>query len=109
VQDLQDGTWALAAAPLPGSSAAASAGLRFACLGSGAGAVLAATEAGAGSAACTRFWLYGTPSGSYALLSAGAGSFLVSSGAGELAPITGGSMDPRTTPMDGSRFELQLL
>ena len=99
LHDQEDGTWALATAVAGGAQ-------RFACLR--AGAALAATQATPGDA-CTRFWLYGTPPGSHALLSAGAGSFLTSAGAEAGAPLGGGPMDPRTAPMDGARFYLEEL
>jgi arabinoxylan arabinofuranohydrolase len=96
--DQQDGTWALGEA---------GAGGRWACLASGSGASMAASEAAPG-AACTRFWLYGTPVGSYALLSAGAGQFVAAAAGGDAAaPLAAGGLDPRTTPSDGARFFLE--
>ena len=92
--DLEDGTWAL--------STATAAGERFACKAAGA-APLAATEPAPG-APCTRFWLYGTPVGSFALLSAGAGKFLTASTAD--APILAEVDDPRIAVADGARFFL---
>ena len=94
--DLEDGTWALSA----GSSG------KFACI-NGANGSLAATADAAGDA-CTRFWLYGTPVGSYALLSAGAGSFLTAT-SNPAAPISAGSADPRQTTDDGARFFVEEL
>jgi hypothetical protein len=99
LQDLQDGTWAL------GEGAGAGAGGRWACLGSG-GSGMAASAAAPG-AACTRFWLYGTPLGSYALLSAGAGQFVAAAAGDPAAPLGAGGLDPRTTPSDGARFFLE--
>ena len=98
--DLEDGTWALTTA------AGGGGGERFACI-RGAAGPLAATAATA-SDACTRFWLYGTPVGSYALLSAGAGSFLAAS-ANPAAPIAAGAADPRLTAADGARFFIEEL
>jgi arabinoxylan arabinofuranohydrolase len=95
LSDLGDGTWAL------GSGAGAAQ--RWACLG--AAGPLAATAAAPG-AACTRFWLYGTPVGSYALLSAGAGAF-VAAAPDAATPIGAGGVDPRATPSDGARFFLE--
>ena len=98
LRDLEDGTWAL--------STATGGGERFACI-NGAAGPLAATAEAAGDA-CTRFWLYGTPVGSYALLSAGAGSFLAASAA-PATPIGAGATDPRLTPADGARFFIEEL
>lgn len=95
LSDLGDGTWALAT----GEGADA----RWACLR--ATGPLAATEAAPGDA-CTRFWLYGTPVGSYSLLSAGAGTFVAATTDAN-APIAAGGLDPRTTPGDGARFFLE--
>ena len=95
LSDLGDGTWALAAG--------AGAAQRFACLRSAG--PLAASELAPG-APCTRFWLYGTPVGSYALLSAGAGAFAAAPG-DAAAPIAAGGLDPRTAPGDGERFFLE--
>ena len=94
--DLQDGTWALGTG---GGGAAA----RWACLG---GSGVMAASAAAPGAPCTRFWLYGTPVGSYALLSAGAGAFAAAS-ADPQAPVVAGGLDPRLTPSDGARFILE--
>jgi hypothetical protein len=93
LSDLADGTWALAAAE-------GAEGQHWACLG--ATGPLAVT-ADAPGAPCTRFWLYGTPVGSYALLSAGAGRF-VTAAPDAATPVAAGGLDPRTTPGDGARF-----
>jgi hypothetical protein len=98
LQDLEDGTWALS------TLLAAGGGRRFMCIDSAAGP-LGATAVAAGSA-CTRFWLYGTPVGSYALLAAGTGSFLVAA-EDPAVPIAAGAIDPRLTPADGARFFLE--
>jgi hypothetical protein len=102
LRDLGDGTWALSTARGGGGG-----GERFACI-SGAAGPLAATKDAAGSDACTRFWLYGTTGGSYALLSAGAGSFLVAE-ASPAAPVAAGAADPRRTAADGARFFIEEL
>jgi hypothetical protein len=102
LRDLEDGTWALSTA----AGGSGGGGERFACI-RGAAGPLAATAEVAGDA-CTRFWLYGTPVGSYALLSAGAGSFLAAS-AEPAAPIAAGATDPRLTAADGARFFIEEL
>lgn len=99
LHDLEDGTYALGT---PSAS-----GERFACIGAGAGAALAAT-AMSPDAPCARFWLYGTPVGSYAFLSAGAGTFLTAT-AVPSAAVGAGSIDPRLTPNDGARFFVEVL
>jgi arabinoxylan arabinofuranohydrolase len=101
IQDLEDGTWALGVDVGNG-------GVMYACLSSGAGDVLAVVEPVTG-AQCTRFWLYGTPPGTYAILSAGSGSFLTTDAQEEDSPLRGGGLDPRTTPFDGSRFVVEEL
>jgi ribulose-5-phosphate 4-epimerase/fuculose-1-phosphate aldolase len=55
--------------------------------------------------ACTRFWLYGTTPGSYALLSATNGLFVVSSG-GDV-PLMATAADPRVIAADGARFFIE--
>jgi hypothetical protein len=101
LRELGDGTWALSTARGAGG------GEHFACISS-AGGALAVTKDAAGSGACTRFWLYGTTAGSYAILSAGAGSFLVAK-ADPAAPVAAGAADPRRTVADGARFFIEEL
>ena len=92
--DMEDGTYALATAT--------AAGTRYACVG--AAAALAAS-ADAHDDPCTRFFLYGTPPGSYGLLAAQSGRFLTDDGAA--APIVATTADPRERPDDGARWWLQ--
>ena len=96
--DNEDGTYSLQAAA--GSPAA---GL-FVCAEDAGSGPLCAHSASVADA-CTRFWLYGTSPGTYALLSASNGQFVVAGGAG--APLMATAADPRGVAADGARFAIE--
>ena len=94
LRDMEDGTYTLGC-EVPG------VGLRLLVVQAGSGEVLA-VGLDAGDAAA-RFFLYGTTTGSYGLLSAASGLF-VSAGPGGLAAV---ASDPRTAPGDAARHWLE--
>ena len=96
--DNEDGTYSLQAAA--GSPAA---GL-FVCVEDAGNGPLCAHSASVADA-CTRFWLYGTTPGTYALLSAANGLFVVAGDAGE--PLMASAADPRGVDADGARFAIE--
>ena len=96
--DNEDGTWSLQAAP--GSPAE---GLFVCAEDAGAGPLCAHSQSVADS--CTRFWLYGTTYGAYALLSASNGQFVVSADASD--PLMATASDPRGVDNDGARFFIE--
>jgi arabinoxylan arabinofuranohydrolase len=98
--DNEDGTYGLQASPH-----SSHAGM-FVCASlSGAGPLVA--NAANGRYPCARYWLYGTTAGSYALLSAANGKFVVSGAANE--PLVPTAMDPRGVASDGARFWVEML
>jgi hypothetical protein len=99
LHDLEDGTYALQAA-----QGSPRAGLFVCATLNGQGPLRA--HSAAGTETCARFWLYGTAVGSYALLSAANGRFVVASGAN--SPLLPTVIDPRTAVADGARFLLEV-
>jgi arabinoxylan arabinofuranohydrolase len=96
--DNADGTYSLQAAA--GSPAAG----KFVCAELSGSGPLCAHSASVADA-CTRFWLYATLPGTYALLSASNGLFVVSGDAGE--PLMASAVDPRGVAADGARFAIE--
>ena len=92
IEDMEDGTYALRAA----TGAAAGS---YVCA---TAAALTASNAEP-TAPCTRFFLYGTPGGGYAILAAGLGAFVVAGNNTALAPLAATADDPRSAVSDGAR------
>ena len=92
IHDLEDGTWALEAAS--GS---------FACAPDGLPLIVSNAQAGA---PCTRFWLYGTTSGSYGFLSTN-GKFITATT--QLEPLIATATEPRLALNNGARHWIEEL
>ena len=100
LRDNEDGTYALQAA-----RGSPRAGLFVCATLNGEGPLRA--HSATGTETCARFWLYGTTVGSYALLSAANGRFVVAT-SDTNSPLLPTAIDPRTVTADGARFFVEM-